>query len=86
MYYVYAGSYTVEDNAINQAVNLFKAGYDVRCTKTKRFLRLQVGEFEKYENAVNFRDQLNKNGFPAFIEENVERKPMSWQLTYLTQN
>lgn len=86
MYVVYAGSYTIEENAINQAMNLFKAGYDVICTKLNRYYRLQVGEFKNYNNAQNFKEELINKGFPAFVDMYDERKSNSWQLTYLTQN
>lgn len=86
MYYVYAGSYKVDTNALNQGIELFKAGYDVICTKLNRYFRLQVGAFTSYENAENFKAELQSKGFPCFIEEVDERIPVAWQLIYLTQN
>lgn len=86
MYYVYSGSYTVEENALNSAFKLFKNGYDVICTKLNRYYRLQVGAFQLYDNAYNFAEKLKSEGFPAFIDATSERIPETWQLTYLTQN
>ena len=92
MYYVYAGSYTVEANALEQAYELFKHGYDVIGVRfifldKRETIRLQVGAFVSKENAIHFIGILNSSGFSAFYEYYEEEKGTTeWQLKYLTQN
>ena len=87
MYYVYAGSYRVEANAMEQSYELFKHGYDVIAIKFSDNIRLQVGEFKYKDNALAFIGQLNTSGFSAFYEYYDESGgSVQWELKYLMQN
>lgn len=87
MFYVYAGSYKVESNAIEQGFELFKRGYDVIGVKFGNYTRLQVGAFKYKENCLHFIGELNSKGISAFYEyyEQTEDS-VQWELKFLTQN